>query len=213
MQSMNSDHRALLYSQYNVQTITLSAEEDDLAGAFRIAFERHATGEVSIKASAYDMIRALESLPTMGSVVVSREYFSNGLAWAVTFLINHGNFDRYSPMESLSVSTDPAALPIMFATDVLGTPGSLLMGTGARIVVKEKVTAFKGYEQQTWTSQCSTPSGILNGHFTLSFEGARTNDIPFDASAFELKLELEIITSLGTVRVSCRKIHKKINSF
>ena len=213
MRSMNSDHRALLYSQHNLQTITLTAEEDDLGGAFRIAFEGHATEEVSIKATAYDMKCALESLPTMGSVVVSRKYFSNGLAWAVTFLINHGNVDRYGPVEFLTVSTDPAALPIMFATDILGTSGSLLTGTGARIVVKEEVTAFKGCKQQTLTSQCSTPSGILGDHFALSFEGARTSDIPFDASAFDLKLELETITSLGTVRVSCRRIHNKINSF
>ena len=215
MPSMNTDHISLLYSQHNVQSITLSAEDDDLGGTFRIAFGGHATDEVSVKSTAHEMKRALESLPTVGTVVVSREYIPNGVTWAVTFLINHGNDDRYGPgpIESLTVSVDPTDLPNMFATFILGSTGSSLIGTGARIAVKEEVTAFKGYEQQTLTMQCGTSNGILSGHFSLTFEGARTKDILNNATAKDLKLELESIASLGKVQISRRKIHGKMNSF
>ena len=65
MASKNRDHTTYLYSQYNVQTITLSAEDDDIGGTFRIAFGGHSTEEISAKSSANDMKLALESLPTV----------------------------------------------------------------------------------------------------------------------------------------------------
>ena len=44
-------------------------------------------------------------------------------------------------------------------------------------------------------------------------EGARTNEIPFDASESDLKLQLESIASLGTVHITHQKIHDSINAF
>ena len=213
MLSMNSDPTALLYSSYNVQTIQLSAEEEDIGGFFRIAFRGHCTEEISAKSTANDMKNALETLPTIGSVIVSREFNSDGLIWAITFLTNHGHSaghqGNYGAIEKLLVSTDPAALPQMFVTDTLGVPG-LSLGTGARLLVTEEVTAFKGYEQQTLTTLCGCSTGnencILGGHFALSFEGMKTNEIPFNAMASDLKLELEAIDSLGTVKVIRRGV-------
>ncbi|KAL7537092.1 hypothetical protein ACHAXR_007581, partial [Thalassiosira sp. AJA248-18] len=213
MASTNSDHTALLYSPNNVQTITLSAQEDDLGGVFRIAFEGHSTDEISAKSTANDIKLELESLPTVGSTIVSRESITNGFAWAITFLTNHGNLSKYGPIESLMVSADPAALPHAFVTDTLGTSGTSLLGTGARLVVHDEVSAFKGYEQQTLTTQCATSGGILGGHFALSLYGARTNQIPFNALASELKIELEIVVSVGTVKVIRRTMNDSINAF
>jgi hypothetical protein len=209
MSSMNSDPAALLYSPHNVQTITLSADEDDIGGFFRIAFEGHCTEEISAKSTANDMKLALEALPTIGSTIVSREYYqsrlsgsSGGYQWAVTFLTNRGHLSNYGPIERVLVSTDPLALPQMFVTDTLGVSG-LSLGTGARLIVADEVTAFKGYEQQALTTQCGChiSNCMLGGYFALSFEGVRTNEIPFNALASDVKLELETIASLGTVKV------------
>ena len=213
MTSMNHDHTALLYSPHNVQTITVSSHEDDLAGVFRIAFDGHATEEISAKATAHDVKLELESLPTVGSTIVTRESLSNGFIWTITFLTNYGDLSKYGPIELMTVSTDPAELPQMFVTDTLGSSGTSLLGTGARLVVKDEVTSFKGFEQQTLTTQCTASGGILSGHFALSLEGARTNNIPFDALASELKLELETIVSIGSGKVIRRAILDNINAF
>lgn len=210
MASMNIDHTALLYSPYNVQTISLSAEADDLGGVFRIAFGGHATEEIAAKSTANDVKLALDSLPTIGSVSVSRDY-RNGLVWVITFLANLSNESKFGPIELLSVSADPAALPTTFGTNISGASGSSLTGTGVRLEVKEVVTAYKGFEQQTLTTQCHTSAGVLGGTFALAFEGSRTNEIPFDVSASDLRLNIESLSSIGTVKVVRRKTSK--NSF
>ena len=213
MSSMNIYHAFLLYSPFNVQSITLSAEEDDLGGGFRIAFGGHATEEVAAKSTANDVKLALESLPTIGSISVSRDSSTNKLAWIITFLVNTSNADKFGPIELLTVSADPAALPSMFGTNVLGASGSSLSGTGVRLEVKEEVSAYKGFEQQTLSAQCDSSNGVLGGTFALSFEGTRTSEIPFNVSASDLKLNIETIPAIGTVKVVRRKMQDKINSF
>ena len=204
-----------LYSKHNIQSITLSGENDDISGTFRVAFGGHSTEEISVSSTAHDMKVALESLPTVGSTVVSHKSMSNGVVWAITFLTNVGDEGGtlFGPIESLSVSIDPDDSPDEFVTDTIGISGPSLLGTGARLVVKEEASAFKGFEQQRITSQCSTSAGIIDGHFAISVDGVRTQDISHDASALDLKLELEKISSTGEVKVTRRKIHDRINSF
>jgi len=63
------------------------------------------------------------------------------------------------------------------------------------------------------TIQCATHGGILGGYFALSLEGARTNEIPFNAMASDLKLALKSIVSPGTVQVIHRTVQDGINAF
>lgn len=95
----------------------------------------------------------------------------------------------------------------------MGVPGTSLSGTDARLVVVDELTAYKGFEQQTLTAQCSAPGGILDGEFSLSFEGVRTNEMPFDVSASDLKRELETVASVGKLKVQCQSIDDSINAF
>ncbi len=212
MQSVNSDHTALLYSPFNVQSITLSAE-GPVVGGFRIAFGGHATEEVAATATPNDLKIALESLPTVGSVSVSRDSYSNVIIWIITFRVNLSNVDTFGPIELLSVSADPSALPFMFGTNILGVSGSSISGTDVRLEVKEEVTAYKGFEQQTLTTQCESSLGVLGGTFALSFEGSRTNEIPFNVSASDLTLNIETIPFIGSVKAVRRKIIGSKNSF
>jgi copper chaperone CopZ len=213
MQSMNHKTDALLYSRNNVQSITLTGEGDDIEGTFRIAFGGHCTKEISVKSTAHDMKVALESLPTVGSTVVSQRTMSNGSIWAITFLTNLGNNDKFGPVDLLTVSTNPDDSPQMFVTDTMGSLGSSLRGTGARLFVKEEISAFKGFEQQMVTTQCTTSSGIMDGYFAISVDGVRTRDIKHDASALDMKLELENISYIGEVEVTRSKLPGSNNSF
>lgn len=92
MDSINDVDTALLFGRNNVQSITVSAEEDDLGGYFRVAFGGHATDEISVLSTANDMKLALEALPTVGATVVSREYTVNGWIWSITFLSDFGEW-------------------------------------------------------------------------------------------------------------------------
>ena len=69
----------------------------------------------------------------------------------------------------------------------------------------DDVTAFKGFEQQTLTAQCDSFEGIFGGYFTVSVDGIRANNIPFDVSALDLKEELETLGSIGTIKVLHRE--------
>ena len=214
MQSTNNEIDTLLYSTTNVQSITLSGDDDDIDGTFRIAFGGFSTQEIPVSASAYDMKVAIESLPTIGSTVVTHRSVLNGAIWAITFLTNVCDEGKFGPLDLLTVSADPEDSPQMFVADTLGSSGTSLLGTGVRLVVKEEMTAFKGFEQQKITTQCATPAGTLDGHFAISVDGVRTSDISHDASALDLKHELENISSVGEVKVIRSQMTTNgINSF
>ena len=79
----STDPRTALYAPYTIQAITSC----DLAGAFRVAFQGHATKSISATCTANDLKVALESLPTIGQVSVSRKELSTDENnWLVTFL-------------------------------------------------------------------------------------------------------------------------------
>ena len=208
-----NDNNAMLYSEHNVQSITMTAENDDIEGTFRLSFGNHATEEISVKSSAYDIKLAIESLPTIGSTVVTRKALTNGVVWSITFLTNVGDDDYYGPIPLLGVSIDPTDLPHSFVTDTLGVPSTTLLGTGSRISIREEIAAFKGFEQQLVTAQCASNEGILGGYFTISIDGSRTNSMSSDISASGMKDELEKLHSIGTIKVLRQKILNRINSF
>jgi hypothetical protein len=209
---MNSDAENRLYSQHNVQSITLTADADDIGGTFRIAFTNFVTDDISVHATAHDMKLAIESIPPVGSVIVTRKPLTDGIKWAVTFLTNLGHENEFGPIPLLEVSADPNESSILFASEITGYPGSTLLGTGSKIVVAQEVTAFGGFEQQMLTAHCSSPSGILAGYFTVSHNGRRTNNIAFDSSAETLKQELEAL-HMGAIKVLRQIVPDRSNSF
>ena len=54
------------------------------------------------------------------------------------------------------------------------------------------------------TNGCDT--GVLGGHFSLSLDGETTDNIAFDASALDVKFELEKIASVGKIKVTRRQL-------
>ncbi len=187
----------VLYNPYDVQTITVSADAFDISGTFMLSFEGHTTDWLSTAITADDLRQALEAVPTLGSVLVSRRVVGFGYEWAVTFLGNDAlNEDATIPtptLSSLQVSSDGTA----FGDDATG---GNLVGTNTKVEVVETVSALLGFETQLLqvVSSDTTPVG---GTFTLSHAGASTLALPADASAPAVKAALEATTTTGALRV------------
>ena len=103
MNGATSDN--ILYSPTAVQHIETQSSANDLGGSFRLKFEDFETDALAYDISSDDMKTALESLPTIGTVNISRHAVDpvrprNGLRWTISFLTNVGN------IQALLVSTD-----------------------------------------------------------------------------------------------------------
>jgi len=201
---------ACLYQHHEVQTITVYATEFNLGGSFRVAYKSHATPALLYSISAEGLRSALEALPTVGSVHVTRakhltlasgtqDMTQNGFVWTVSFLTNSGDLNRIGDVDNLVVSTHATDLPSSFASSATA---NMLVGTNAKVVVVPTVQGYAGFEQQTITT--STSAGTLGGTFTLTFEGLSTPSLPFNVSAAVMKQRLEALGNMGVLEVTRR---------
>ncbi|GMH48108.1 hypothetical protein TL16_g00218 [Triparma laevis f. inornata] len=210
-----STDQSNLYVPYEVQTVTSVSDAYDLTGGFFLAHHEHATAQISVAASANEVKEALEALPSIGTVSVSRTEVLNGFTWAITFDTNSGHDGWLGNVGPLSVSTDTnafawdatnyiaadAATPKSSQAADLAGGNNVLGGTNAYVELAVPVHAYNGYEQQKITSSCNTGSATVGGSFTLSFGGASTNALSFDISAADLEVQLEALGTTGDVRV------------
>lgn len=79
---------SLLYSKYDVQSIQTSDSQYGLSGYFYVSFNGMSSGKIAVDSTADDMLMALQSIPTVGNVLVTREEQSDtfGYLWTITFL-------------------------------------------------------------------------------------------------------------------------------
>jgi hypothetical protein len=90
-----------LYAEHEVQTITAWSAADDLGGTFRVGLKGQITDALNWDISADNMRIALEAIPAIGTVSVSRRphlkldvddnLAEQGYEWTVTFLTNLGD--------------------------------------------------------------------------------------------------------------------------
>lgn len=188
---------------HGIQSISLEAFSHDVSGGFFISFEGLSTRKmVPINASSYHLKRVLEEIPTIGSVVVSKSENHFGWKWLVTFLSNSGNNGGvYGNMSQLLVSIDLNRYPSTFSDDVRAFGGSALIGTGARIFVKNEAQPYHGFEQQSFTSYCKNSNASLYGTFHLIVGNEMSEAISFQASPNEVKNSLQKL-KVGLVKVS-----------
>ncbi len=202
----------ILFSKVEVQSVTTTASAYDIGGQFLLSFEGHGTRLLDHDISAKDLEVALEELPTIGDVTVTRSDRNNGLEWLITFLTNAGDnqftshadyrTNRVGDVPPLLVSTDLLADTSAFSASSSG--GGTLSGTDATVTSSTVVEGMLGYEQQTVWTQSST--GTISGTFQLEFEGHSTSDLDYDESAEGVKLALEILDGIGEVQVYRRSL-------
>lgn len=150
-----------------------------LGGTFRLTFRNQTTGNIPYDASEQQMRLSLESLSTVGTVIVTRGSVTNqrGYSWVVTFTspLNSGNvpamlYDK----SSLTVST--TQITVQPSITITSADGNELGGT---FILKYK---------------------------PLSSAEVSSGPIPFDASPLTFKTELEKMPNnvfpAGTVAVS-----------
>ena len=189
-----------LYENREIQQIEMSADSNNIGGTFRVMFEGESTDFLSHDISAENMKYELETLPTVGSVMVSRiENDSNGHVWKITFLTNRGN------LTPLKVSTDSNSLYDISTTrlsssnfDFEATSGTL-HGTNVKVQVTTLSHGDDGFERQNVT--LGATSNDISGAFSLTFDGMTTQDLTWDASAQDVKIAFEALESVGRVRV------------
>jgi len=217
-----------MYAEYDVQTITASATSRDLGGKFRVAFRGHATPALAWDVSAHKLQEALEQLPPLGRVQVSRRDLlelestdatlkKQGLIWTVRFLTHLSDADDVAAERQLLVSVHDTELVSKFALEKQGcnvgatcTAVDLLQATsGANIKVDTIVRSLTGFEQQT-VSTVVGGTGTISGSFTLTFDGKTTEFLPHDASAVAVKNALEALGNTGSLIV--RRRVREINA-
>ena len=194
---------SLLYSEYEVQSISSSGSAEGLKGYFYIAFDGLVSDMVSVHATAEDMSLALEAIPTVGRVQVTRqeqlELF--GYKWTVTFLNSEwfSGAGRYYDMPLLQLSgvdgTHASAFDSSISTD---TQSSTFTGIDGAITVTQLVVAMSGYEQQSTEIRAS--SGVLSGTYSISTGGYSTVKLNVSAGPQEISDTLQAILS-GTILV------------
>jgi len=178
----------------------------------------HATPPLPFKISAHNLRNALQALPTVGEVSVTRdnykklstssgehgynngEMLENGFSWTVTFLTNIANTNHVGDLPGMVVSTNDRALPKRFTSS---RTGGTLTGTDTRVQVVTSVEGWKGFEQQIISVDLQdNAAGKLGGTFTLTFEGKTTNPLAYNAHASVMKKELEALGNTGELYVT-----------
>jgi hypothetical protein len=172
-----------------IQELRLSATSP-LAGSFTIAFRGYVTTELVWSAMASEVESALEALPTIGDVIVTRsdvrpELGHYGYQWQVTFIDVAG--------------TVPLLAPSAF--DAFGTR-----------LLYDAVTNGASVQVACVTTAWGT-SAALGGSFTLSLAMQSHEDptsaatyttapLAFDASAAAVETALELIPGIDAVSVT-----------
>lgn len=203
-----------LYFSHGIQSISLEAFSHDVSGGFYISFEGLSTTKmVPVNASLNHFKRALEEIPTIGSVAVSKSETHYGWKWLVTFLSNSGNSNGlYGSISRLRVSIDQNPFPSTFNTDVYAFDGSTLSGVDARLFVTTEVQSFHGYEQQSVSSYCKNSNASLYGTFNLIIGNQMSEAISFQSSPDEVESSLQKL-NIGSVMVRRSFANGAVNSF
>jgi len=204
--------REMHYYPYSVQAIMSSSDKYDIEGHFFLSFEGHISQKIPGRCSAYEMKIALEELPTIGSVSISMHERNNGQIWLITFLTNFGDDAWFGNIPLIAVSVSGDDSKALFTQDTFGTNGTLT-GTNVRLVVKSHVQAFKGFEQQSIETFCSTDIGILTGSFQLSFNGQATRLLEHNISASSLEKALEDLNNVLDVIVTRKHMSQTKRTF
>jgi hypothetical protein len=164
-----------------------SQRGNELGGSFSLSLLGHTTAPVPFDAADTTLKAALEALPNVGTVRVTRTPPSpqRGYTWTVSFLSQPGRFPPGS-------GDLPTMLPA--GADVLAPAIGLPPGV-------EAFVGLTGLYTQISVSGVSDGSTPLGGTFTLTYKGNETTPIAYDADPGTVQAALQALPSVGTVSV------------
>jgi hypothetical protein len=194
---------SLLYSQYEVQSIRTADTAYGLGGYFYVSFGGISSGKISVTATEEDMITALESIPSVGQVLVTREeeQATFGYQWSITFLNSewYAGGVKYYEMPLLLLTNVEGTQTSAFNGNALSSAAlSTFTGTAGTITASRLVAAMSGFEQQSLTVQ--TSNGLITGTFAISSGLISTSFLDYTASVEEIRAAL-LLLPIGDVIV------------
>jgi hypothetical protein len=194
---------SLLYSQYEVQSIRTVDTAYGLGGYFYVSFGGISSGKIFVTATEQDMITALENIPSVGQVLVTRveEQATFGYQWSITFLNSewYSGGVKYYDMPLLTLSNVEGTQTSAFSGVISSsTTLSTFTGTAGSVTASRLVAAMSGFEQQSLTIQ--TSSGLISGTFAISSGLISTSYLDSTASVEEIRAAL-LLLPIGDVIV------------
>jgi hypothetical protein len=181
LQGNGADVKAYANGDPTPSTTYTPVRGNNIGGTFTLTLRGHTTSAISYKAADTTMKARLEELPNIGTVNVARTGPTSwgGYVWTVTFTSNPGAF----PAGATNVA------PLVPTWTNLLTGAATLTGTAATIAIATP----------------SDGSDPLSGTFALGYADGglvKTIDMPYDASALQVKSALEGLNNIGRVDVS-----------
>ncbi|RHY24892.1 hypothetical protein DYB25_008383, partial [Aphanomyces astaci] len=176
---------------YEVQVVVVNATAP-ITGYFAMTFRNYRSTNLQWDASADMVADALNMLPSVAGVTVSRSALvSFGYSWTVTFQANPGNLPLLGVQTSNLVGSGVAALVVETVTGSNPpfnplTKGSMVVGSQSEV---QEVFAYAG-------------AADLGGTFNLVFSSESSVDIPFDASADVMMKALQGVSTISSVTVT-----------
>ncbi|RHZ03360.1 hypothetical protein DYB31_016229, partial [Aphanomyces astaci] len=176
---------------YEVQVVVVNATAP-ITGYFAMTFRNYRSTNLQWDASADMVADALNMLPSVAGVTVSRSALvSFGYSWTVTFQANPGNLPLLGVQTSNLVGSGVAALVVETVTGSNPpfnplTKGSMVVGSQSEV---QEVFAYAG-------------AADLGGTFNLVFSSESSVDIPFDASTDVMTKALQGVSTISSVTVT-----------
>ena len=180
------------------------------AGTFRLAFDGATTAVIPWDASGDQLAKALNALPTTGTVAASAlEAAAAGgrQGWAVTFLDNVGDQPALEPAQvmlrgpgaapALAVAEASAGSSPLFDQGTVGIYSMPLGSTVSGLAPEVQTITVEALAADTFTPL---------GHFYVSFEGHGSVPISPMASASDMKRALEGVLTIDSVEVSVEDV-------
>ncbi|CAM9541561.1 unnamed protein product, partial [Phaeothamnion confervicola] len=150
----------------------------------------------TVRNGSVDIIKQeLELLEGVGLVVVTADGdpADDWCEWAITFVTNAGaGAGANASLELLQIASYNA---------VTGATGNFSESAELVLAQSSSAPSYAGHNV-TVMRQLAGTSIMLGGDFALELDGFRTQYLPYDASARDVKLALEALETLGSVDVT-----------
>eukprot|EP00937_MAST-01D_sp_MAST-1D-sp2_P000055 g55.t1 len=186
------------------QVVALSAT-GPLSGGFALSFRGKRTEQIPHDASPEWVRGALERLPTVGRVAVTRRGApggGHGYSWTVSFANNVGDLPALVVNGSALVGADAGA---RVDEAVKGGAPAFDQGT-VGLAVLPLGSAEVWQQQEVQAIEASSDAADLNGFFRASFMGQVSTDIPHSASAAQMAEALEGMSTVDAVTVTAEDV-------
>lgn len=172
---------------------SIHGKDKNLSGKFYVSFRGLKSNPVSLQASEQTLKVALESMPNIDDIAVTRTDTTDEISWAITFLNNVGDLPllEVHPIDDKNFSFDLQVKEVRAGTDPVFNTNSRGFGS-AEISSKPEVQIIS----------VTSSANDLHGYFKVYFMGQISEPISCGSDAASFKEALEAMSTIACVDVS-----------